>query len=66
MNTTIAVEFNSIQEKFLSELQSNAKKFNGLLSKIDGLEIEEQWVSKDVRPGRAKEKWLNLILRRKV
>ena len=38
--------------------------FADLLDGIDGLEIEEQWVTSDVRPGRDEEKWLNLILRR--
>lgn len=38
--------------------------FADLLEGIDGLEIEEQWVTSDVRPGRDEEKWLNLILRR--
>lgn len=38
--------------------------FNDLLQKIPGLEIEEQWITSDVRPGRGEEKWLNLILRK--
>lgn len=38
--------------------------FNKLLQKIPGLEIEEQWITSDVRPGRGEEKWLNLILRK--
>lgn len=29
------------------------------------LQIEEEWVTSDARPGREKEKWLNLILRKK-
>ena len=36
--------------------------FDELLQKISGLEIEEQWITSDVRPGRGEEKWLNLIL----
>ena len=39
--------------------------FNELLQKIPGLNIEEQWITSDVRPGRGEEKWLNLILRKK-
>ena len=35
------------------------------LSEIDGLELEEQWTTSDVRPGRGEEKWLNLILRKR-
>lgn len=30
------------------------------------LKIEELWVTADVRPGRRDEKWLNLILRKKI
>ena len=39
--------------------------FAGFLTRIDGLEVEEQWTTSDVRPGRGEEKWLNLILRKK-
>ena len=28
------------------------------------LQLEEQWVSQDVRPGREDEKWLNILLRK--
>lgn len=38
--------------------------FEALLQKIPELEIEEQWITSDVRPGRGEEKWLNLILRK--
>ncbi|SCP97314.1 class I SAM-dependent methyltransferase [Anaerobium acetethylicum] len=40
------------------------ESFADLISGIDGLKIEEQWISSDVRPGRGEEKWLNLILRK--
>lgn len=36
-----------------------------LIQDVDGLAIEETWVTTDVRPGRGEEKWLNLFLRRK-
>ncbi|MBQ7433076.1 MAG: methyltransferase domain-containing protein [Lachnospiraceae bacterium] len=39
--------------------------FAELLRDIDGLTVEEQWTTWDVRPGRGEEKWLNLILRKK-
>ena len=39
--------------------------FADLLQRVDDLEVEEQWVSSDVRPGRSEEKWLNLILRKR-
>ena len=38
--------------------------FAEFLGGIDGLEVEEQWTTSDVRPGRGEEKWLNLILRK--
>ena len=40
------------------------ESFAELLQKIDGLVMEEQWITSDVRPGRGEEKWLNLILRK--
>lgn len=39
--------------------------FNELLLKVQGLTIEDHWITSDVRPGRGEEKWLNLILRKK-
>lgn len=36
-----------------------------LLHQVDGFELEELWVTSDVRPGRGEEKWLNLFLRKK-
>ncbi len=36
-----------------------------LICEIPGLEIEETWITSDVRPGRGEEKWLNLFLRKK-
>ena len=31
---------------------------------IEGMQIEEIWITGDVRPGRGEERWLNLILRK--
>ena len=36
-----------------------------LLAEVPGLQVEELWVTSDVRPGRGEEKWLNLFLRKK-
>ena len=36
-----------------------------LLQDVGGLNVEETWVTSDVRPGRGEEKWLNLFLRKK-
>lgn len=41
------------------------EKLTGLLEKVPVFEIEEQWITSDVRPGRGEEKWLNLFLRKK-
>ena len=40
------------------------ESFADLLGKTDGLHIEEEWISADVRPGREEQKWLNIILRK--
>ena len=48
--------------RYFTDMTENT--FEELLQKIPGLEVEEQWISSDVRPGRGEEKWLNLILRR--
>lgn len=39
--------------------------FCELLKRVQGLFLEEQWVTADVRPDRGEEQWLNLILRKK-
>ena len=39
--------------------------FADFLKQIDNIQIEEQWITSDVRPQRGEEKWLNLILRKK-
>ena len=39
-------------------------RFAGFIEEIGGLQIEEQWISADVRPGRGEEQWLNIILRK--
>lgn len=39
--------------------------FADFISDIEALQVEEQWISTDVRPERGEERWLNLILRKK-
>lgn len=39
--------------------------FREYMQEIPELQIEEYWITGDVRPGRSDEKWLNLILRKK-
>lgn len=39
--------------------------FAEFIRKIEDLEVEEQWITSDVRPGRGEEKWINLVLRKR-
>ena len=41
------------------------EKMDKLLKDVNLFDILEMWVTSDVRPGRAEEKWLNMILRKK-
>ena len=38
------------------------EKMAGLLERISVYDVEEMWVTFDVRPGRGDERWLNMIL----
>lgn len=49
--------------RFFTDMTEDS--FVKLILKINSLDIEEQWMTYDVRPGRGEEKWLNLILRKK-
>lgn len=40
------------------------ESFENMLKGIEGLVVEEQWITTDVRPGRGEERWFNLILRK--
>ena len=40
-------------------------KMAGLLERIPVYDVEEMWVTFDVRPGRGDERWLNMILRKR-
>lgn len=40
------------------------EKFEKYIQDIPELQIEEYWITSDVRFGRGEEKWLNLILRK--
>ena len=35
-----------------------------LLKEVGGLEVNELWITGDVRPGRGEEKWLNVLLKK--
>ena len=40
------------------------ESFEGFIKDFPRLEITEEWISRDARPGRSDEKWLNLILKK--
>ena len=40
------------------------KTFQEYIINIEGVELEKQWVTADVRPDSGEEKWLNIILRK--
>ena len=39
--------------------------FTNFIQDVGNLEMQEYWITGDVRPGRNEEKWLNLILQKK-
>ncbi len=39
--------------------------FEDFVQDMHNLQIEEHWITGDVRPGRGEEKWLNLLLQKK-
>lgn len=39
--------------------------FADFICKMEDIQVEEEWMSCDVRPGREEEKWLNLILQKR-
>lgn len=41
-----------------------AEQFVDFMKEIDNLKVEDWWFTRDVRPGRGAEEWLNLILRK--
>ena len=41
------------------------ERIGQLFKMVSGIEVEETWITSDVRPGRGEEKWLNLFLRKK-
>jgi len=38
--------------------------FRNFLEDVTSIQIEDYWITGDVRPGRGEEKWLNIILRK--
>jgi len=46
-------------------IDMNEERIEKLLQEVAGVEMEEVWITSDVRPGRGEEKWLNLFLRKK-
>ena len=48
--------------RFFTDMTEDS--FAEFLLKISGVEVKEQWITGDARPGREKEQWLNLILQK--
>lgn len=48
--------------RYFTDFTSEA--FEKYMQDIPELQMEEYWITSDVRPGRGEEKWLNLILRK--
>ena len=42
------------------------ESFRDFIKDIPSLEIREEWITGDVRPGRGNEKWLNLIIQKRI
>lgn len=49
--------------RYFTDMTEDA--FGDVLAQAEALDMEEQWITSDVRPGRGEEKWLNLILRKR-
>ena len=49
-------------ERYFTDFTSEL--FNKFLEQFSEVEIIDEWISSDARPGRGDEKWLNLILQR--
>ena len=60
----ILARFEVIDSFITSSPSRMFKTFADMLKNVEGLVVEEQWITTDVRPGRGEERWLNLILRK--
>ena len=50
------------EERYYTDFTENS--FAAFIKDFSEIKIVEYWISKDVRPGRSEEKWLNLILQK--
>ena len=50
-------------ERYFTDMTENT--FADFIKQIENAILEEQWITSDARPKRGKEKWLNIILRKK-
>lgn len=46
-------------------INMDEERIKELLLKVEHLDIEELWITSDVRPNRGEEKWINLFMRKK-
>lgn len=49
--------------RYFTDMTENT--FADFIKQIENAILEEQWITSDARPKRGKEKWLNIILRKK-
>ena len=49
-------------DRYFTDFTEN--EFKKFLEEIPGIEIQEMWITADVRPDRGAEKWLNMILKK--
>ena len=47
-----------------ADISKEKLDFAAFIKDFSEIKIVEYWISKDVRPGRREEKWLNLILQK--
>lgn len=43
-----------------------SEEFQSFIVETDGLKVQDEWITGDVRPGRGDEKWLNLIIQKTI
>jgi len=56
-------EFEGVRNgRYFTDFMSET--FTDFMKDMDMLQIEESWITRDARPGREDEKWLNLIMRK--
>ena len=68
IHVTISVIYGSFEGERNGRyfLDFKEDSFENSIIDINELEIQKIWISNDVRVGRGEEKWLNVILQKKI